>query len=85
MKQDSVVSREKKKTKKNKQDVKQKNDKKTEASEGWVIFCDFYEITHTVIKDCTVTIKSQDNKKMVRLNQKRQKKKTFFIFSKLIR
>ncbi|XP_024133879.1 tyrosine-protein kinase JAK1 [Oryzias melastigma] len=62
---DSVVSREKKKTKKNKQDVKQKNDKKTEASEGWVIFCDFYEITHTVIKDCTVTIKSQDNKKMV--------------------
>lgn len=64
------MSKENKKTKKNKQDGKQKNDKKTKASEGWVVFCDFYEITHTVIKEKTVTIKSQDNKKMVRLNHR---------------
>uniref|UniRef100_A0A3P9HEW3 Tyrosine-protein kinase n=1 Tax=Oryzias latipes TaxID=8090 RepID=A0A3P9HEW3_ORYLA len=62
---ESTMSKENKKTKKNKQDAKQKNDKKTKASEGWVVFCDFYEITHTVIKEKTVTIKSQDNKKMV--------------------
>ncbi|XP_004068067.1 tyrosine-protein kinase JAK1 [Oryzias latipes] len=62
---ESTMSKENKKTKKNKQDGKQKNDKKTKASEGWVVFCDFYEITHTVIKEKTVTIKSQDNKKMV--------------------
>uniref|UniRef100_A0A8C7ZLC0 Tyrosine-protein kinase n=1 Tax=Oryzias sinensis TaxID=183150 RepID=A0A8C7ZLC0_9TELE len=65
LKQESTMSKENKKTKKNKQDGKQKNDKKTKASEGWVVFCDFYEITHTVIKEKTVTIKSQDNKKMV--------------------
>uniref|UniRef100_A0A672Z4E9 Tyrosine-protein kinase n=1 Tax=Sphaeramia orbicularis TaxID=375764 RepID=A0A672Z4E9_9TELE len=52
------------KSKKNKHDSKQKNDKKKEVDEGWVVFCDFHEITHTVIKDSTVTIKRQDNKRM---------------------
>uniref|UniRef100_A0A669DPT6 Tyrosine-protein kinase n=1 Tax=Oreochromis niloticus TaxID=8128 RepID=A0A669DPT6_ORENI len=37
------------------------------ANEGWVVFCDFHEITHTVIKEAMVTIYKQDNKKMVRL------------------
>uniref|UniRef100_A0A672Z379 Tyrosine-protein kinase n=1 Tax=Sphaeramia orbicularis TaxID=375764 RepID=A0A672Z379_9TELE len=58
------VSKEKNKSKKNKHDSKQKNDKKKEVDEGWVVFCDFHEITHTVIKDSTVTIKRQDNKRM---------------------
>uniref|UniRef100_A0A665UQU3 Tyrosine-protein kinase n=1 Tax=Echeneis naucrates TaxID=173247 RepID=A0A665UQU3_ECHNA len=30
----------------------------------WVVFCDFHEITHTVIKGPTVTIYKQDNKRM---------------------
>uniref|UniRef100_A0A671W3K5 Tyrosine-protein kinase n=1 Tax=Sparus aurata TaxID=8175 RepID=A0A671W3K5_SPAAU len=51
-------------SKKNKQDGKQKNDKNKEAAEGWVNFCDFHEITHTVIKEATVTIYRQDNKRM---------------------
>uniref|UniRef100_A0A8C5GSB9 Non-specific protein-tyrosine kinase n=1 Tax=Gouania willdenowi TaxID=441366 RepID=A0A8C5GSB9_GOUWI len=58
-----VPAREKNKSKKNKQDTKKKNDKK-ETNDGWVVFCDFYEITHTVIKEATVTIYRQDNKKM---------------------
>ena len=63
-----MSSKEKSKTKKSKQDGKQKNEKK-EANEGWEVFCDFHEITHTVIKETTVTIIRQDNKKMVRENQ----------------
>ncbi|XP_072245203.1 tyrosine-protein kinase JAK1 [Leuresthes tenuis] len=59
----SVISKEKGKSKKSK-DGKKKNDSKKDESDGWVMFCDFYEITHTVIKDATVTIKRQDNKKM---------------------
>uniref|UniRef100_A0AAY5L6Y0 Tyrosine-protein kinase n=1 Tax=Esox lucius TaxID=8010 RepID=A0AAY5L6Y0_ESOLU len=43
---------------------KQKKDKKKESNDGWVVFCDFHEITHIVIKDSTVTIIRQDNKKM---------------------
>uniref|UniRef100_A0A672Z4I1 non-specific protein-tyrosine kinase n=1 Tax=Sphaeramia orbicularis TaxID=375764 RepID=A0A672Z4I1_9TELE len=58
---------EKNKSKKNKHDSKQKNDKKKEVDEGWVVFCDFHEITHTVIKDSTVTIKRQDNKRMLQM------------------
>uniref|UniRef100_A0A8C2ZT16 Tyrosine-protein kinase n=1 Tax=Cyclopterus lumpus TaxID=8103 RepID=A0A8C2ZT16_CYCLU len=34
------------------------------VNEGWVVFCDFHEITHTVIKEATVTISKQDNKRM---------------------
>uniref|UniRef100_A0AAX7U3N2 Tyrosine-protein kinase n=1 Tax=Astatotilapia calliptera TaxID=8154 RepID=A0AAX7U3N2_ASTCA len=52
------------KSKKNKHDAKQKTDKKKDANEGWVVFCDFHEITHTVIKEAMVTIYKQDNKKM---------------------
>ncbi|XP_044057116.1 tyrosine-protein kinase JAK1 [Siniperca chuatsi] len=59
----AVISKEKGKSKKNKLDGKQKNDKK-EANEGWVVFCDFHEITHTVIKEAMVTIYRQDNKRM---------------------
>lgn len=66
-KQSSVACREKGKSKKNKHDAKQKTDKKKDANEGWVVFCDFHEITHTVIKEAMVTIYKQDNKKMVRL------------------
>ncbi|XP_040897118.1 tyrosine-protein kinase JAK1 [Toxotes jaculatrix] len=60
----SMISKEKGKSKKNKQDGKQKNDRKKEATEGWVVFCDFHEITHTVIREAVVTICRQDNKKM---------------------
>lgn len=66
-----MIAKEKGKSKKNKPDGKQKNDKKKEANEGWVVFCDFYEITHTVIKEAMVTIYRQDNKKMVRQTNQR--------------
>ncbi|KAM9358193.1 tyrosine-protein kinase JAK1 [Symphorus nematophorus] len=59
-----VICKEKGKSKKNKVDGKQKNDRKKEANEGWVVFSDFQEITHTVIKEATVTIKGQDNKRL---------------------
>uniref|UniRef100_A0A8D3D214 non-specific protein-tyrosine kinase n=1 Tax=Scophthalmus maximus TaxID=52904 RepID=A0A8D3D214_SCOMX len=59
-----ALSKEKGKSKKNKMDGKQKNDKKKEANEGWVVFCDFHEITHAAIKETTVTINRQDNKRM---------------------
>uniref|UniRef100_A0A8C2ZRZ2 Tyrosine-protein kinase n=1 Tax=Cyclopterus lumpus TaxID=8103 RepID=A0A8C2ZRZ2_CYCLU len=58
------IGKEKGKSKKNKLDGKQKNDKKIAVNEGWVVFCDFHEITHTVIKEATVTISKQDNKRM---------------------
>ncbi|XP_075944444.1 tyrosine-protein kinase JAK1 [Anarhichas minor] len=58
------ISKEKGKSKKNKLDGKQKNDKNIEANEGWVVFCDYHEITHAVIKEATVTIYRQDNKRM---------------------
>uniref|UniRef100_A0A3B5AH25 Tyrosine-protein kinase n=1 Tax=Stegastes partitus TaxID=144197 RepID=A0A3B5AH25_9TELE len=51
-------------SKKNKQDGKLKNDRNKEANEGWVLLCDFHEITHVVIREATVTILTQDNKKM---------------------
>lgn len=57
-----IVSKEKGKSKKNKQEGKVKNEQKKD--EAWEVFCDFYEITHTVIKESTVTIKRQDNKRM---------------------
>uniref|UniRef100_A0A8C1HES1 Tyrosine-protein kinase JAK1 n=2 Tax=Cyprinus carpio TaxID=7962 RepID=A0A8C1HES1_CYPCA len=50
------------KSKKNKADNKQKNDKRKDS--GWTIFSDFYEITHIVIKESCVTIYRQDNKTM---------------------
>ncbi|XP_034003066.1 LOW QUALITY PROTEIN: tyrosine-protein kinase JAK1 [Trematomus bernacchii] len=52
-----LIVKEKGKSKKNKLDENLKND-------DWVVFCDFHEITHTVIREATVTIYRQDNKKM---------------------
>uniref|UniRef100_A0AAQ4Q8L8 Tyrosine-protein kinase n=1 Tax=Gasterosteus aculeatus aculeatus TaxID=481459 RepID=A0AAQ4Q8L8_GASAC len=60
------ISKEKGKLKKVKLDGKQKNGKSMEANEDWVVFCDFHEITHTVIKETMVTVYRQDNKRMVR-------------------
>ncbi|CAL8270460.1 unnamed protein product, partial [Arctogadus glacialis] len=58
---DAVIPKEKNKAKK-KFDDKYKKEK--EKAESWVVFCDFHEITHIVIKDATVTIYRQDNKRM---------------------
>ena len=58
-----MIPKEKNKAKK-KFDDKYKKEK--EKAESWVVFCDFHEITHIVIKDATVTIYRQDNKRMVR-------------------
>lgn len=57
--------KEKNKSKKNKNDSKQKNDKMKDCNNGWMLFSDFYEITHIVIKESCVTIYRQDNKTMV--------------------
>nr|AMV91900.1 janus kinase 1 [Acanthogobius hasta] len=59
----NTISKEKGKSKKNKQDGKRKPGEKSEDG-GWEVFCDFFEITHTVIKESMVTIKRQDNRKM---------------------
>uniref|UniRef100_A0A8C7IDY8 Tyrosine-protein kinase n=1 Tax=Oncorhynchus kisutch TaxID=8019 RepID=A0A8C7IDY8_ONCKI len=57
----TLMLKEKTKSKKNKLEGKQNKDKK---SDDWVTFCDFHEITHIVIKESSVTIFRQDNKKM---------------------
>uniref|UniRef100_A0AAQ4S1Z7 Tyrosine-protein kinase n=1 Tax=Gasterosteus aculeatus aculeatus TaxID=481459 RepID=A0AAQ4S1Z7_GASAC len=46
------------------QQLSNKNGKSMEANEDWVVFCDFHEITHTVIKETMVTVYRQDNKRM---------------------
>lgn len=69
VKQTPAISKEKGKSKKNKVDGKKKNNKKNETNEGWMVFCDFHEITHAVIKEATVTIYRQDNKRMVRTKE----------------
>lgn len=46
-------------------DSTKKSDKKKEVDEGWKLFSDFHEITHIVIKESTVTIYKQDNRRMV--------------------
>ncbi|KAJ8279078.1 hypothetical protein COCON_G00061440 [Conger conger] len=56
----TVVIKRNNKSKKNKMEENKRND----TSDGWLPFCDFHEITHIVIKECTVTIFKQDNKKM---------------------
>lgn len=71
-----MIPKDKVKSKKNKMDGRQKNEQKKEANDGWEVFCDFHEITHTVIKDATVTIYRQDNKRMVRHTD--QSKSTLF-------
>uniref|UniRef100_A0A8B9JFV4 Tyrosine-protein kinase n=1 Tax=Astyanax mexicanus TaxID=7994 RepID=A0A8B9JFV4_ASTMX len=60
-----VAVKDKSKSRKNKTDNKQKNDKIKDASNGWILFSDFYEITHIVTKESSVTIYKQDNKTMV--------------------
>uniref|UniRef100_A0A8C7LWF6 Tyrosine-protein kinase n=1 Tax=Oncorhynchus mykiss TaxID=8022 RepID=A0A8C7LWF6_ONCMY len=60
----TLMLKEKTKSKKNKLEGKQQKDKKSDASDDWVTFCDFHEITHIVIKESSVTIFRQDNKKM---------------------
>uniref|UniRef100_A0A8B9HXC5 Tyrosine-protein kinase n=1 Tax=Astyanax mexicanus TaxID=7994 RepID=A0A8B9HXC5_ASTMX len=59
-----VAVKDKSKSRKNKTDNKQKNDKIKDASNGWILFSDFYEITHIVTKESSVTIYKQDNKTM---------------------
>lgn len=65
LEQNVVSLKDKSKSRKTKTESKQKNDKKTEASNGWILFSDFYEITHIVTKETGVTIYRQDNKTMV--------------------
>uniref|UniRef100_A0A671SER8 Tyrosine-protein kinase n=1 Tax=Sinocyclocheilus anshuiensis TaxID=1608454 RepID=A0A671SER8_9TELE len=57
-----LIVKDKTKSKKNKADNKQKNDKKKDS--GWMPFSDFFEITHIVIKESCATIYRQDNKTM---------------------
>lgn len=64
--QTPLIAKEKGKSKKNKLEGKQKNDRKKDPGDVWSTFCDFHEITFTVIKEATVTIYRQDNKRMVR-------------------
>ncbi|XP_052336052.1 tyrosine-protein kinase JAK1-like isoform X1 [Oncorhynchus keta] len=59
----SLTLKEKTKSKKNKLEGKQKKEK-SDAGDDWVTFCDFHEITHIVIKESSVTVFRQDNKKM---------------------
>uniref|UniRef100_A0A671L3M2 Tyrosine-protein kinase n=1 Tax=Sinocyclocheilus anshuiensis TaxID=1608454 RepID=A0A671L3M2_9TELE len=60
-----LIVKDKTKSKKNKADNKQKNDKRKDSA--WTLFSDFYEITHIVIKESCVTIYRQDNKTMLDL------------------
>uniref|UniRef100_A0A673LVN6 Tyrosine-protein kinase n=1 Tax=Sinocyclocheilus rhinocerous TaxID=307959 RepID=A0A673LVN6_9TELE len=57
-----LIVKDKTKSKKNKADNKQQNDKKKDS--GWTLFSDFFEITHIVIKESCATIYRQDNKTM---------------------
>ncbi|XP_068176433.1 tyrosine-protein kinase JAK1 [Antennarius striatus] len=59
-----VITKEKTKSKKNKPNGKQKEGARKEANDGWMVFFDFHEITHVVIKDTTVSIFGQNNKRM---------------------
>ncbi|XP_041125613.1 tyrosine-protein kinase JAK1 [Polyodon spathula] len=60
-----MIAKEKNKSRKNKMESRNKKDKNKDlVNEGWALFSDFYEITHIVIKEATVTIYKQDNKKM---------------------
>ncbi|CAL8309333.1 unnamed protein product [Lota lota] len=60
-----MIPKERNKAKKKFDDkCKKDKDKAKEKAESWVIFCDFHEITHIVIKEATVTIYRQDNKRL---------------------
>ncbi|KAG9343419.1 hypothetical protein JZ751_013583 [Albula glossodonta] len=60
----AVLAKDKSKSKKNKVDGKRKTEKKKDIKDSWMPFSDFHEITHIVIRESTVTIYKQDNKKM---------------------
>ncbi|KAJ8409417.1 hypothetical protein AAFF_G00228180 [Aldrovandia affinis] len=60
----ALLPKDKGKSKKNKVDGKRKDEKKKEVKDSWMPFSDFHEITHIVIKESTVTVYKQDNKKM---------------------
>uniref|UniRef100_A0A8C9SJD3 Tyrosine-protein kinase JAK1 n=1 Tax=Scleropages formosus TaxID=113540 RepID=A0A8C9SJD3_SCLFO len=49
---------------------KLEKEKRRNASDDWVLFSDFHEITHIVTRESTVTICKQDNKNMVFLMEK---------------
>ncbi|XP_060723582.1 tyrosine-protein kinase JAK1 [Tachysurus vachellii] len=59
--QNGLTFKDKNKSRKTKTDCKQKNDNN---NDGWILFSDFYEITHVVTKEAGVTIYRQDNKTM---------------------
>nr|XP_006014396.2 PREDICTED: tyrosine-protein kinase JAK1-like [Latimeria chalumnae] len=63
----AAVEKEKKKSKRKKAENKKKVKTKEKESEGWILFCDFHEIIHIVIKESLVTINIQNNRKMVGL------------------
>ncbi|TVK90657.1 Tyrosine-protein kinase JAK1 [Bagarius yarrelli] len=62
--QNALTFKEKSRSKKAKTDSKQKNDNKNDANNEWILFSDFYEITHIVTKEAGVTVYRQDNKTM---------------------
>ncbi|KAI1892119.1 hypothetical protein AGOR_G00150680 [Albula goreensis] len=51
-------------SKNNTMEGRSKNDKGKDATHDWEQFSDFYEITHIVIRESTVSISKQDNKNM---------------------
>uniref|UniRef100_A0A8C9QXN2 Tyrosine-protein kinase n=1 Tax=Scleropages formosus TaxID=113540 RepID=A0A8C9QXN2_SCLFO len=59
-----LITKEKQKSKKNKGVSKLEKEKRRNASDDWVLFSDFHEITHIVTRESTVTICKQDNKNM---------------------
>ncbi|XP_041063500.1 tyrosine-protein kinase JAK1 isoform X1 [Carcharodon carcharias] len=65
-KESTVNLKEKNKLKKSKNGSKNSKtgESKDVQTESWNLFSDFYEITHIVIKDSTVIINKQDNKKL---------------------
>ncbi|NWY76870.1 JAK1 kinase, partial [Erithacus rubecula] len=65
----SPVQTEKEKKKKSDGKTK-KEEEKHKLRETWNNFSYFPEITHIVIKECTVSINKQDNKRMVRMGRK---------------
>nr|XP_015210990.1 PREDICTED: tyrosine-protein kinase JAK1 isoform X1 [Lepisosteus oculatus] len=59
------TQKEKNKSRKIRTESKKKNErKKDNLSDGWKLFSEFNNITHIVLRDSTVTIYTQDNKRM---------------------
>ncbi|KAK3556757.1 hypothetical protein QTP70_016693 [Hemibagrus guttatus] len=62
--QNAHTFKDRSKARKTKTDYRQKNGNNNDANNGWILFSDFYEITHIVTKEAGVTIYRQDNKTM---------------------